>query len=243
MRTAVEPEACTYLEWDSEFFSRRIARANRRRLDPPALSALLGWCAANRIECLYFLADADDPQTARLAEANHFLLADVRMMFERKVDEPFVSPSDSVVRLAREEDLGALRSIAKTGHRDTRFYFDQHFDRAKCDLLYETWIENSVRGFAQAVLVAEVDQKPVGYITNHLRGDEAQIGLVGIDQGHQGAGLGSILVQHFLSWAARKGAERATVVTQGRNTRAQRLYQRNGFVTATFQSWYHRWFS
>ena len=242
VRTAVEPEACTYLEWDSEFFSRRIARANRRRLDPAALGALLDWCAANRIECLFFLADSDDAQTARLAEANQFLLAAVRMTFERKVGEPFVSPADAVVRSAREEDLGALRAIAKTGHRDTRFYFDQHFDRTKCDLLYEAWIENSFRGFAQDVLVAEIDQKPVGYITIHLRGDEAHIGLVGVAEGHQGVGLGSILVRHFLSWAARKGAERATVVTQGRNTRAQRLYQRNGFVTASFQLWYHRWF-
>jgi len=242
VKTAAEPEACKYLDWDSEFFACRIARANRRRLDPAALGALLDWCAANRIECLFFLADSDDAQTARLAEANQFLLADVRMTFERKVGESSVSSSDAVVRFAREEDLGALRAIAKTGHRDTRFYFDQHFDRAKCDLLYEAWIENSFRGFAQDVLVAEIDQKPVGYITIHLRGDEANIGLVGVAEGHQGVGLGSILVRHFLSWAARKGAERATVVTQGRNTRAQRLYQRNGFVTASFQLWYHRWF-
>jgi len=32
------------------------------------------------------------------------------------------------------------------------------------------------------------------------------------------------------------------VVTQGRNLAAQRLYQRNGFVTASLQLWYHRWF-
>ena len=109
---------------------------------------------------------------------------------------------------------------------------------------YETWIENSFRGFAQAVLVVEVDRKPVGYITSHLRGEEAQIGLMGVADGHQGAGLRwTSLVQHFLSWAAREGAQRATVVTQGRNVRAQRLYQRSGFVTASFQLWYHRWFT
>jgi dTDP-4-amino-4,6-dideoxy-D-galactose acyltransferase len=212
-------------------------------LDPAALSSLLDWCVANRIECLYFLADSDDPETSHLAETNDFMLVDVRMTFERKLGEPSVSPSGAVVRFAREEDLGALREIARKSHRDTRFYFDQHFNRSQCDLLYEIWIENSFRGFAQAVLVAEIIGKPVGYITGHLRGNEAQIGLVGIAECYQGAGLGSTLVQHFLCWAARNGARQATVVTQGRNTRAQRLYQRNGFATASFQLWYHRWFT
>lgn len=244
MNAADTPESiCTYLDWDSDFFARRIARANRRCLDHSTLNELLQWCVANRIECLYLLADSEDPQTAHLAETNGFLLADVRLTFERTIGEISCMPASQVVRLARQEDLGALRAIARTGHRDTRFYFDRHFDRAKCDLLYETWIENSFRGFAQAVLVVDVDRKPVGYITSHLRGEEVQIGLMGVADGHQGAGLGSILVQHFLSWAAREGAQRATVVTQGRNVRAQRLYQRNGFVTASSQLWYHRWFT
>jgi len=244
VKAAGKPESiCTYLDWDSEFFARRIARANPKRLDQAALNELLRWCAANRIECLYLLADSDDPETAHLAETNQFLLADVRMTFERTIGEISLVPTSVVVRLAREEDLGALRAIAQRGHRDTRFYFDRHFDRAKCDLFYETWIENSFRGFAHVVLVAEVDRKPVAYITGHLRGNEAQIGLMGVSEGHQGIGLGSILVQHFLAWAAKEGAERATVITQGRNVRAQRLYQRQGFVTASCQLLYHRWFT
>ncbi len=233
---------CTYLEWDSEFFGHRIARANRRRLDDSALNEMLGWCAASRIECLYLLADSDDPQTTRLAETNEFLLADVRITLERTLVELPCIPRDVAVRPAREEDLGTLRAIARTGHRDTRFYFDPHFDRAKCDLLYETWIERSFRGSAEVVLVAEVARKAVGYITGHHRGDEAQIGLIGVAEGHQGSGLGSTLVKHFLSWAAREDAKRAVVITQGRNVRAQRLYQRSGFVTASSQLWYHRWF-
>src|SRR5262249_37928405 len=199
----------------------------------------LRWCVANRIDCLYLLADSGDSQTAHLAETNGFLLADVRMTLERTLREISVVPTTSVVvRAAREEDLGSLRAIARTAHRDTRFYFDRHFERVKCDLLYETWIEKSFRGFAQSVLVAEVDQKPVAYITSHRRGDQALIGLMGVAEGNRGIGLGGILVQHFLSSAVREGAERATVTTQGRNVRAQRLYQRSGFVPSSSELWY-----
>ena len=40
----------------------------------------------------------------------------------------------------------------------------------------------------------------------------------------------------------RSSARRITVVTQGRNARAQRLYQRAGFVTESVRLWFHRWF-
>lgn len=234
---------CTYLDWDSDFFGCRIARANRNRLDDSTWKELLAWCLPNRIDCLYFLADLDDPETMHLAETHNFLLADMRITFERTIGDISPLPSGNVVRPAREDDLGALRAIARKAHRDTRFYFDRHFDRGKCDLLYETWVEKSFRGFAQTVLVAEIDRNPVAYITGHLRGAEAQIGIMGVSEGHQGAGLGSVIMQHLLSWAARKGVARATVVTQGRNIRAQRLYQRNGFLTASCQLWYHCWFT
>jgi dTDP-4-amino-4,6-dideoxy-D-galactose acyltransferase len=244
VREFAEPTSvCTYLEWDTNFFGHRIARAGPTRLDDRSMNELLRWCSENRIECVYLLADLDDPQTTQLAEANEFLLADVRVTLELELNKTVPALPCDLVREARERDLEALRAIARTVHRDSRFYFDQHFDREKCDRLYETWIEKSVRGYARAVFVAEVDGKPVAYITCHLGGEEAQIGLLGVAGGYRGASLGSKLVQHFLSWAAEQGAKRAVVVTQGRNVGAQRLYQRCGFASALCQLWYHRWFA
>jgi dTDP-4-amino-4,6-dideoxy-D-galactose acyltransferase len=240
--TQAPGEICTYLEWDSNFLDRRIARLNHSRLDELTVAETLDWCAAQRIDCLYFLAESDHAATTALAEQNDFRLTDVRVTFERSIaaDESF--KEDPAVRPAAEEDIPALRKIASQTHRDTRFYFDEHFDRAKCDQLYATWIENSFRGYAQAVLVAVADGTPAAYVTCHLKGDEAQIGLVGVSAQQLGRGLGTKLVQQFFSWSRQQNARRVTVVTQGRNLAAQRLYQRNGFVTASLQLWYHRWF-
>jgi dTDP-4-amino-4,6-dideoxy-D-galactose acyltransferase len=235
---------CTYLDWDSSFFACRIARVNGHRLDEARLSEVLAWCKTNRIDCLYFLADSDDPQTCALAQSNGFLHTDVRLTLERVLTGPAASVAPGArVRLARQEDLAALKAIARTGHRDTRFYFDLHFERAKCDLLYETWIEKSLSGFAQAVLVAEVNAEPVGYITCSSQGEESQIGLLGVAEKCHGMGFGKELVEAFLAWSVEQRADRATVVTQGRNVSAQRLYQRMGFLTSAFQLWYHRWFN
>lgn len=235
---------CTYLEWDSQFFQRRIARLNRHRLDHATMAECAHWCQHHRIDCLYFLADSNDLETPRLAEANDFHLTDIRMTLGRMVaPEDFAANSFDGFRHAREDDLRALRTIARTNHRDTRFYFDGHFEQEKCDLLYATWIENSFRGFAQAVLVAEADGEPAAYLTCHLNDRASQIGLVGVGESHRGKGLATKLVHAFLSWSREHGARRALVVTQGRNLPAQRLYQRNGFTTSSVDLWYHRWFA
>jgi dTDP-4-amino-4,6-dideoxy-D-galactose acyltransferase len=232
---------CTLLEWDSHFFGHRIARLNCSRLDQEHVERAIQWCRDEKIDCLYFLSDSDDALTVRLCEQNQFRQTDVRLTFERFLADLDI-PEAAAVRPARPDDLGALRAIAAQGHRDSRFYFDGHFNHADCDRFYETWIENSFRGFAQAVLVAESAERPAGYVTCHLRERESQLGLIGVAEAHQGEGLGTMLVQGFLAWSLRQGARRATVVTQGRNVRAQRLYQRNSFVTSSFQLWYHRWF-
>lgn len=237
-------EICTYLDWDSQFFQHRIARLNRQRLDQDSLSQVMTWCGANRIECLYFLADSDDAETTRLAEHSEFQQTDVRITFERTLTEPDIPRTLAEgVRPAAPRDLAALRGIAVHAHRQGRFYFDQHFGTEKCDLFYQTWIERSLEGFAQMVLVAEVNSEAVGYITCHLRDGDAQIGLAGVSNDCQKMGLGKKLTESFLTWSVQQGACRATVVTQGRNLRAQRLYQRSGFVTESVKLWYHRWFT
>jgi GNAT superfamily N-acetyltransferase len=235
------PPICSYLEWDSKFFEKRIARLNRRRLDDRVLAESEAWCHSNRIDCLYFLADSDHPQTPPLATSHNFLFTDIRVTLETRIASKAVGAFPPGIRFGKEEDLTILRSIARSGHRDSRFYFDPNFDRGKCDLLYETWIENSFRGFANAVLVAD-DGGPAAYLTCRLKGQETQIGLIGVGEAHRGKGLGAKLLEGFHSWSQDQGATRATVVTQGRNLQAQRLYQRNGYVTVSVELWYHRWF-
>ena len=237
---------CTYLDWDSEFFGKRVARLNRSRLVPSSLSEVLAWCAGHRIDCLYFLADADDAETRRLAEQDNFLEVDVRLTLARPITQENLAPElsmDSRVRLARESDLPALRRFARILHRDSRFYFDHQFERAKCDLLYETWVENSFHDAAQTVFVAEVDDQPAGYAACRLHGEESQIGLLGVAEAHTRRGLGKALVGKFLSWSALQGSTRATVVTQARNSAARGLYQGAEFLPSSSQRWYHRWFT
>ncbi len=151
------------------------------------------------------------------------------------------------VRQAAPADVPELRHIASASHHDSRFYHDPRFDRARCDALYAAWIENSCGDPHGLVLVAA--PRPgtgalLGYITAHqpgAPGGEGSIGLFAVAGAAQGQGIGGRLVAGALSWLEGRGAATVSVVTQGRNVRAQRLYQRFGLRTRSLELWFHRW--
>lgn len=231
------------LPWDSEFFGVKVGRLRAHRLTVGTLHTVEDWCQANNLDCVYFLADADDPETARLAQSHNFRMVDIRVTLARKLNAPEPAPASGNIRQAVTGDLPQLRAIAGTSHEDSRFYFDGAFPREKCRLLYQTWISKSLQGYADIVLVAEHNGEAAGYISCKRRGAKTgEIGLLAVGSQAQGLGLGRQLVIGALHWFRNHGIELVEVVTQGRNVRAQKCYQRCGFLTHSVQIWYHRWF-
>jgi dTDP-4-amino-4,6-dideoxy-D-galactose acyltransferase len=228
-----------FLPWDSSFFQKRIARIIPNRLTPSTIERIFEWVASHQIDCLYFLADPESKETTALAEQTGFHLTDIRVTLERHISGETEIPA--MVRPAVESDLPTLKWIARQSHHDSRFYYDNHFATEQCDKLFEIWIENSYNGFANQTLVADINGIPAGYITCQVEEKEGKIGLLAVHPDHQGKALGSALVNASLGWFSSQGVKEVSVVTQGRNIRAQRLYQRCGFITQSIQIWYHWW--
>jgi ribosomal protein S18 acetylase RimI-like enzyme len=239
-------EFCEYLDWDSEFFERRIACVTLNRLSHKAMQSVLVWCKAHIIDCLYFLVDCGDGETIAIAERNNFHLVDIRHTLSRQLcnyrDRPDMA-FEGIIRSATPKDIEPLRALARESHGDSRFYSDLHFPRQSCDSLYETWIEKSCKGYADVVLVAQLEERIVGYISCHIVADgEGKIGLLGVHSEARRKGIGQKLIGASLEWFAGKGLSKLSVVTQGQNRSAQRAYQRCGFLTEAIQLWYHKWF-
>jgi len=236
---------CEYLDWDSEFFGRRIGRVTASRVTEKSIADIDAWCSAYRIECLYFLADSTDRPTTRLAQENDFRFVDARVTLDvrsTKACGPEDGATGSAVRRATEADIDPLKAIARRNHRDTRFYYDGNFPVQRCDELYETWIEKSCRGWAENVLVAAKHGEIEGYISCHVRtAGIGQIGLAAVSEKARGRGVGRALLANAIRWFSEEGVDVVSVVTQGRNVRAQRLYQRCGFTTRSVELWFHRW--
>lgn len=226
-------EPAHLLPWDSEHFGLKIARADASPEDA------IAWAKAQEIDCMYACIEDDVLAWDEHIKAG-FKLVDVRITLERSLDAR--STPHPTLRDATEADLADLALIARTSHTDSRFYADARFDRARCDALYARWITNSVQGWADKVIVSELDGRLGGYISAHMKDDGlSSIGLLAVAQHARGQGLASAKILAACAWMRAQGATRCEVVTQGRNIAAQRVYQRAGFRTARIEYWFHWW--
>lgn len=234
---------CELLPWDSAFFGFTVARVLGDQLDETLLREIDSWSLAHNVALLYLDARIDDPITIRLARAGAFDLVDVRVVMDAP-NPPQQEGSHPVdTRPATAEDLPGMTRIARGRFTDSRFYFDSHIPDERCEALYLRWVEESLRGYADRVFVAENDEI-CGFVTCHLeeRGRTGRLGLLAVDDRSHGRGVGKALVAAAQSWFRSKGAEGATVTTQARNIGGQRLFNNRGFRVSHVSLYYHKWY-
>ena len=239
---------CERLSWDSEFFGINVARAAINRLDADTIQKVSSWCQRESIDCLYFLAASEHPQTIRIAEEHGFRLVAVRLTLELilsgwEPQKPTKADPHILIRTVRAEDLRALQNIAKDIFTNSRFYADGRFPKDKCQMLYQAWVKNICEGHTDMGLVATIEGQIQGFISGHKSATTGRIDLVGVRREAQGSGIGNELVHSGTEWYADRGVEHVKVVTQGRNIIAQRLYQRHGYLAHSCQLHYHKWYS
>lgn len=243
-------EWCEFLEWDSAFFGKRIARLNLHTLEPDTLKQAFQWCREESIDCLYFLAESNDPQTIQLTELNRFHLVEVRYILERSLknwdpDTRLHDAMDVLIREPKPEDIEILQNIARTSYVDSRFYFDPHFPEEKWGDYYATWVKKSCSGGADLALVAEKEGQVVGYITGTVDREQNQgiYELTGVKMSERRSGVGQELFRSGLDWYVQHGVDYLWVATQGRNIATQRMIQRHNFLSKSCRLYYHKWFT
>jgi dTDP-4-amino-4,6-dideoxy-D-galactose acyltransferase len=203
------------------------------------------WCRAAGVDCLYALIPLQEIAGITGAIRRGAVPVDVRLEFALTADRLPAQPAPvASIRDAAPADLHALREMAAAGYEQTRFFADRRFARERAAALYVRWIERSVEGWAARVFVADHGGRAAGFVTCHADDGSGRIGLIGVAPAARGQGIGASLVAAAARWCFdEQGLSVLTVVTQGRNVDAQRLYQRAGFVTTTAGLWCHRWFT
>src|SRR5215471_18143601 len=138
MTALPRPAVCELLPWDSEFFRCRIGRVSGSRLNESQAAAIEEWSRNERLDGLYFLADARCAETIRTAENHGFRLVDIRMTLERNTVKERLftatgTPTGVAIHPARPQDLPSLQAIARAAHTDTRFFSDPHIPRERAE--------------------------------------------------------------------------------------------------------------
>jgi len=243
-------DTCEFLSWDSDFFGFRIGRITARSLSPSVVGAIHDWSSANNIDCLYYIADSDDIQSIRLAEENGFRNVEIRITYELSLDnwDPDTRKkrnSDIHLRLASVQDLPELIDMSKDSFVNSRWYFDPNFPKSKTRAYYPVWIENSINGFADFVLAAELGGQVLGYISGNRGKDglEGTLEIMAVRSEARGLGIGHELFSGGLDWHVRDGEKQIITNTQGRNITTNRMLIRLGLNIKDIQIYYHKWFS
>lgn len=210
------------LEFDSTWFGVKVGR---RDGDPRTSDK---WARENELDCLYTLLRHNQRNDLHWAVENGFRLVDVRVEFTG------ATQPNEVLRKARPEDMDAVKGIAFSSYKKTRFHNDRHFDRQRVNAMYANWVLTT----EGTVLVADDDIGPVGFVVV----GETNLELIAVNEQYRGHGHGLALARASLGLAYEQGKAFQRVVTQGGNHAAQRTFQAAGFAPTSTSFWLHKWY-
>ena len=159
------------------------------------------------------------------------ILADIKITLSRnlreiKYDNIELTQNDFYNQDDRIRMLELGMDLAET----SRFYFDENLKNLGRQI-YKEWIKNSInKNFADEIIVCRDDNdRLIGFITVKIKGNNAILDLVKVDQAFAGKGHGKLLMSKFLSYTASKKTNMIIKVhTQLRNLVALQYFQSFG---------------
>jgi ribosomal protein S18 acetylase RimI-like enzyme len=232
---------CRLLDWDTDFFELRIARYLRPVMSPDQAGRVREWCRENRIDCLYFLADPCCAKSLSSARRLGMTPAGIRVELEAPAEAIPYEPVPPWIRPAAAADLKALRALAPTLHRASRFFVDPGFGRSRAAALYEVWITKCFYQPSCTLFVSDTGKGPEGYCAVASTGTEGSIELLGVAPRLRGRGSGRSLALAGLAAIARSGATGLSTATQAGGDGALGFYEKLGFTTRSAGLWFHYW--
>ncbi|MBR5574430.1 MAG: GNAT family N-acetyltransferase [Paludibacteraceae bacterium] len=169
-------------------------------------------------------------------------LVDTKTIYAKSIDSSAIMPA-TIERYQESVPNDDLYRLALVSGVYSRFRLDNSLPSDSYERLYRCWIERSVDGaMADLVLVHCTDNQIDGMITMKIEADVAHIGLVSVDEGSQGRGVGTMLIRAVEAHLQSNTTVRhLKVATQWANKPACHLYEKNGFVVEEKTNIYHWW--
>ncbi len=225
-----------YLDWDSEFFNKRIAFVEGFNASDDQVTFEIKKFLNDGSDCVYLF-------TRKPIETNDIdkTLVDIKRTYIlQKPQFKELKSSLSCQMMQHDDEPSGLYSLAIQSGEHSRFKLDPNFSEEDFQRLYHTWIDNSIKeGFSDYVFVVDKNN-PKGFITAKIKDNYIVIGLFATDSTYRGQGIGSMLMQQIINIASIKGYK-VKVITQAENEGACRFYEHKGFLKSDDQYVYHIW--
>ena len=230
------------LDWDSRFFGYPVgALALPQSPDLTAeIHAGLAEARAKDFRLLYlFLAPGAEEIREGLVRAGAFY-AGCKVDYSKPVAPAALPPPGAELSACRENSR-ALEQLAFQSGAHSRFRLDPRFRNQEFERLYREWLASSLRGDAgKRVFIAGSAAAPRGLVTVEP-GEPFRIGLLAVDAGQRGQGLGHRLLAAAERFSHDNQAQELRVATQAENQGACRFYENCGFRILSKTDIFHVW--
>lgn len=219
-----------YLNWDSDFFKINIWKITSENiLDINGISFDNG--------LTYFFSKD------QISEFDPYL-KDVKITYRKKIPTNTIHVYDQCIHSIFNKNIisDQLLNLTYQSGEYSRFNKDLNLPQRKFFELYKLWISNSVKGIlSDEVLVYEVNEDIVGFITMKNINSVCKIGLIAVDTTKRGMGIGKKLMNAVDLWAFKNNCKEVVVETQEENLVACNFYEKLDFVINKKDYIYHIW--
>ena len=142
-------------------------------------------------------------------------------------------------------EISEIERIAYNSFLFSRFHMDERISQGDANKTRSEWVKNACLGNADAVLVAAIDDRLVGFVicrNKTANCDVTKIGgldLIAVHHDFRKKGIGFELTVEFLNYCKKNAYSKATVGTQAHNIPSIQLYQKTGFLMVGSSYSYH----
>jgi len=182
-----------------------------------------------------------------LLSQNYFLadiLISLNKIEERESVVDIKQPSNLIIEDVKMEYEEKLVDITRSAYIYSHYYTDTLIHFEKAEKIYIEWIKNSLRGYANKILVAKQNKHIVGYITCKVipigKSRYGLIDLIAVRKSYQQKDIGLHLILSALKWFSNH-VRTVYVTTQAQNIAAIRLYEKTGFRIVSSEATLHHW--
>lgn len=194
----------------------------------------LDYCKFKDIKHISLKTSSKNYRIIHAAENNGFNLVNVSVeyLYDYKKKSIEKIPSSVKTRISVKEDLNSVLQIAESTFKNfSRFHYDESLENEKADDLYQKWIVNSFNGLADKIIIAEHNEKVVGFCTMknnfmEIKGEKA-VGaiLAGVLEDARGMGVYKTMINEAIIIGSRlENARYLVSSTQAQNIFVQRAW-------------------
>jgi len=229
----------THLNWDSDFFNKKIGRLDITLADKFLdVDVFVQSKKDEGYELIYVFT----PYEYEMPKSIKYKLVDKKVVYEINLVQLQDSYSDYKSQHVEKYEgvvTDDLYELAYTSGLYSRFRLDSHFENVAFYNLYKKWIENAVAD--DVVFVYKNNYKVEGLITLNYKDDEGVIGLFAVKTEIQRKGIGRALIHHVYAELLNKQVYLLSVTTQMGNKNACTFYEACGMKLRVVTNIYHCW--